>query len=313
MVDAVKVLTAKKEAVYGTDSAPTLAANAILTRNFRASPLITDRLDRNLDRGSFGTLPGAATNKRQELSYEVEMAGSGDAGVAPAWMELLEACGMAAPVLTPATSAIQRMAAANAPQSSLTQYHWIGDQRRKGIGSRGTFTIDLTAGAYAFFGLNYTGMVPKVTPRDVNAPGAATLTRWIDPVEVNSDNTLLMLDGFAVITQQLTLNAGVGINLRNLIGARYVNRGDHAITGRLVVEAPSMAAKDYLAALDDSSVVELDVTHGVDAGNTIELAAAQTQITAINETEVDRKLMWEMDLQINITAAGQDDLVITAT
>lgn len=312
MVDSVKVLSAKKEAVYGTDAAPTLAANAILTRNFKASPLITDPLDRNLDRGSFGSMPTKATNKRQEISYEVELAGSGDAGTAPAWMELLEACGMAPPVLVADTSAAQAMAAANTLQGSLTQYHWLGDQRRKGLGSRGTFTIDFTAGAYAFFGFNFTGMVPDVAPRDVNVPGAADISRWIDPVEVNSDNTLLMLDGFAVITRSLQLNAGVGITMRNLIGSRYVNRGDHAITGRLVVEAPSMAAKDYLAALDNSSIMELDLTHGVDAGNIVELACAHTQITAINETEEDRKLMWEMDLRINI-GAGQDDLVITAT
>lgn len=93
------------------------------------------------------------------------------------------------------------MAAANVPQSSLTQYHWMGDQRRKGLGSRGTFTMDFTAGAYPFIGLNYTCLVPAANPRDVNAPGAATIDRWIDPLEVNTDNTLLMLDGFAVITR----------------------------------------------------------------------------------------------------------------
>ena len=97
MTEAVKVLTAKKETVYGTDAAPTLAANAVVTRNFRASPLITDPLERNLDRGSFGATPIVATNRRQELSYELEIAGSGTAGTAPAWMEFLEACGMAPP------------------------------------------------------------------------------------------------------------------------------------------------------------------------------------------------------------------------
>lgn len=312
MVDAVKVLAAKKEATYGVDSAPTLATNAVATRNFKASPLITDPLDRNLDRGSFGSLPTLATNKRQEVSYEVEVAGAGDAGTAPAWMELLEACGMAAPALVADTSATQRMAAANVPQSSITQHHWMGDQLRKGLGGRGTFTMDFTAGAYPFIGLNYTLLVPTAAPRSVAVPGAANFDRWIAPVEVNSDNTLLTLDGFAVITRSLQINSGIGINLRNLIGARYVNRGDHAITGRLVVEAPSMAAKDYLAALDNSSIMNLSLTHGVDDGNTVGVACAQTQITAINETEEDRKLMWEMDIRMNISA-GQDDLVITAT
>lgn len=312
MVDAVKVLAVKKEVTYGTDAAPTLAANAVVTRNFRASPLITDPLDRNLDRGSYGSTAILATNERQEVSYELEVAGSGDPGVAAPFMEFLEGCGMAAPALVADTSATQRMAAANVPQSSLTQHHWMGDQKRIGVGGRGTFTMDFTAGAYPFIGLNYTLLVPKVDPRSVGAPVGANFDRWLAPVEVNSDNTLLELGGFALIARSFTLNAGVGINLRNLIGSRYVNRGDHGITGRLVVEAPSMAAKDFLASLSNSSIEPLGLTHGVEAGNTIGVSCAQTQITAINETEEDRKLMWEMDIRMNILA-GQDDLVITAT
>lgn len=314
MVDAVKVLTVKKEATYAADAAPTLAANAVVTKEFSATPLVTDQLDRNLDRGHFGFTPTASTNKRQEISYQLEVAGSGDPGVAPAWMEFLEGCGMAAPVLLPDTSATQRMSPANVPQSSLTQYHWIGDQRRKGLGSRGSFTMDFTAGAYPFIGLTYTLLVPKVSPRDVNDPGVANFDRWLAPVEVNSDNTLLMLDSFACITQQFTLNAGVGITLRNLIGARYVNRGDHGITARLVVEAPSMAVKDYLASLDDSSIIPFVLTHGVDPGNIVEVSCANAQITAISESydATARKLMWNIDLRFN-TDAGQDDLVITAS
>lgn len=311
MTEAVKVLTAKKETVYGTDAAPTLAANAVVTRNFRASPLITDPLERNLDRGSFGATPIVATNRRQELSYELEIAGSGTAGTAPAWMEFLEACGMAPPALVAGTSATQAMAAAGTTPSSLTQYHWIGDQRRKGLGSRGTFSMDFTAGAYPFLAMNYTCLVPSVSPRDVNAAGEATLTRWKAPIEVNTDNSLLMLDSYAVITRSLRIDAGVGITMRNLIGARYVNRGDHGVTGRLVVEAPSMAAKDYLGALSQGSIIPLALTHGVTAGNIVEVACAHTQITAINETEEDRKLMWEMDIRMNISA-GRDDLVIVA-
>jgi hypothetical protein len=311
MVDAVKVLTSKKETVYGTDAAPTLAANAILTRNFSATPVEVDALQRNLDSGSFGATPQASTNERQSIRFETEMAGSGAAGTAPPWMELLEGCGMAAPVLVATTSATQQFAAASAAQSSLTHYHWMGNQRRKALGSRGTFGINWTAGAYPFLNFAYVGMLPAATPFDVNAPGAATLTRWKDPVECNLENTLIELDGYACITRSLELNANLDAKVRALIGARYVNRGDHGITGRLSIEAPSVATKNFLQTLRSSAIVDLSGTHGLVAGNIIEIGCAHTQVTAITEREEDKKLMWDLDLLLTV-GPGQEDLIIVA-
>lgn len=312
MVDMVKVIAAKKEVTYGTDSAPTLAANAALVRNFQTKPVATDRLERNLERGSYGASPSAPSNERMEISYELECAGSGAAGTAPAWMEFLEGCGMAAPVLVATTSAEQKFAAAAALKSSLTQHHWIADQRRKMVGSRGSFTFDMTAGAYPFFGFTFTGLIPTATPFDTNAPAAPDFTRWKDPVEVNTNNTLLTLDGFAVVTRSLTINSNISIAMRNLIGSRYVRRGNHAAGGRLSVEAPALATKDYLARLRSGAVVVLEATHGTVAGNIVEIEAPQTQIIDISERDEDGVLMWDMDLLFTINS-GTDDLVFRAT
>ncbi len=312
MVDAVKVLIAKKEVTYGTDVVPTLLANAILTRNFQSTPLEGDRLERNLDRGTYGATPSVLTNKRQSMSFEVDIAGSGTAGTAPPWMELLEACGMAAPVLVAVTSATQVPALPNSAASSLSVHHWKGDQLRKGVGARGTFSIDFTAGAYPFIICNLTALIPAITPRSVSSPGAATLTQWREPVEVGSGNTAILLDGYAVLMRSFRLDANVQAAVRNLVGSRYINRGPHSFTGQLVVEAPSMAAKDYLATLDASSRVALSITHGLVAGNIITVSTPKLQITAISESEEDGKLMWTMAVTATIDA-GADDLTIVAT
>lgn len=311
MVDMVKVLVAKKEAVYGTDVAPTVGANAIITRNFSSKAVEVDRLNRNLDSGSFGATPDAPSNERQTLAYEVEMAGSGAAGTAPAWMELLEACGMVAPTLTEDTDAVQRFAAASAAKSSLTQHHWIGDQRRKAVGCRGNFSINWTANAYPFIQFNFIGMIPEATPFDVNVPGAADISRWIEPFEVNKANSLLTLDGFACITRSLQIDANIDLTMRSLIGSRYVHLGNHRATGRLSVEAPSIATKDYLDALRKGDRIALAAANGTVAGNIVELGCEKTQILDITDREENGKLMWDMDLLLTVNA-GQDDLIITA-
>jgi hypothetical protein len=311
MTDAVKVLMAKKEVTYATDSAPTLAANAILTSGFSAKPIEGDRLDRNLDARTYGATAALVTNERQTTSFQVEMAGSGAAGTAPAWMELLEACGMAPAVITAATKAEQRFALPTATPGSLTQHHWIGDQLRKSVGNRGNFSLNMTAGQYPRFSLNYIGLIPAATPFSVSTPGAATLTRWKDPLEVNNVNTALTLDGFAAVMRSLQIDANVPLVMRNLVGARYIRRGNHAASARLRIEAPSIATKDYITTLRTNARVPLLATHGVAAGTITEISAPKAQLLAIDETEEDGVQMWDLDLLLTIDA-GQDDLILTA-
>ena len=310
MTDFVKVLAAKKEVTYGTDAAPTLAANAIVTRNFSAKPVETDTLERNLDNREFGAQPIAPTNERQTVSYQVELAGGGAVAAVPAWMELLEGCGFAPPVVTAAAKVEQRMQRASNAMSSLTQDHWIGDQKRKMVGARGTGTLDFTAGAYPFLGLSFTGLIPAAAPFGVSVPGAANVARWQEPLEVGLANTSILLDAFAAPVRSLTIDLGVGINVRNLVGARYVNRGNHQITGQLVIEAPSGADKDYLTRRRQGTPVPLALTHGVAAGRVVQLDAPRVQIVDITESEEDSKLMWTMPLRF-VVQAGADDLVIT--
>jgi hypothetical protein len=99
-----KVILGKKEGVYGPPMPrATTAANAAVTRNFSAKPIETDRIERNIDTPTRGRSRTAPSNRRSSLRFELELAGSGAVDTVPAWMEYLEACGMAAPVVTAAT------------------------------------------------------------------------------------------------------------------------------------------------------------------------------------------------------------------
>lgn len=311
MVDMIKVLLAKKEVTYGVDSLPTAALNAVLTRNFSSKPVEVDRITRNLDAKTYGATPDAPSNERQTVSYEVELAGSGAAGTAPAWMELLEGAGMAAPALTATIKADQKMGLPSVAPSSLTQHHYIGNQLRKMTGSRGSFAIDITAGQFPFLSLNYTGIIPAAAPFSVAVPAATVLTKWKEPVEVNTANTLILLDGYAAFVRYLKIDANVQTNIRSLVGSRYINRGQHSIAIEMMIEAPSLAAKDYYLELRAGSLMPLAVTHGLVAGNIIEIACANVEITGISDSEEDNKLMFSISA-IAAISAGQDDILITS-
>lgn len=313
MVATTKVIFRKKEATYATDAAPTGAANAAITRNFTAKPVVTDRLARNRDSNVRGRTKDAPSNVRATFGYELEAAGSGTPGTAPAWMEDLEACGMAAPVLTAGASAVQRFAPIGAALSSLTAYHFHGNQRRINIGARGTFSFDFTAGAEPVFKLDFTGLLPATADFGISdaAPGAITLDQWKDPVEVNDDNTDFTLGGYAAVLRAFTGDVGAEVKLRSLVGARYVNRGNHAITGRIVCEAPTIGAKNYFRTLKAGDEIPVQLIHGTVAGNIVQLDGAHLQITEIDLQEEDDTLMLSIAYGLNV-GTTPDDLVITA-
>ena len=312
MVDSYSAVAMKKETTYGTDSTPSLTTNAILTRNFKDTPLKIDMLGRDLDLPQRGATRGVPTNKRAMFGFEVELAGSGAAGTAPRWMELLEYCGFAPPVIVASTKAEQKMAAVSAALSSATAYRWRSSERRKSVGVRGDLTgINLAAGAFPFLSFDFTGLVPGTTPFDSSAPGTTDFSAWKDPIEVSTANTSVTLDGYAAVMKSLELSANAEVKLRNLVGANYIQRGNHALKGKMLIEAPAQAAKDYLNTLSSGSVIALAVTHGVGAGKVVKIDAANVQIMDIAESEEDEILMWSLDLQLNINA-GQDDILITA-
>lgn len=312
MVDSYALMAAKKETVYNTDIVPTLAANAILTRNLKWTPAEVDMLERELDLASRGATAGVPTNKRQPFSFECELQGAGAAGTAPRWMELLEACGMAAPTVTASVKAEQKFALPGVALSSISGYNWIGNQLRKATGARGDFGFDFTAGRFPFLNFDFMGLVPSATPRSVATPGAATLTAWPDPLEVNTTNTSFTLDGFAAILKSFKGSANADIKLRNLVGANYVQRGNHKMRVTIECEAPSYATKDYFATLTAGTRIVVQLIHGTAAGLIVQVDSANLQINKITESNEDDILMYSIEATLVTTSAGADDLLFTA-
>src|SRR6478609_9020449 len=87
------LLLAKIQTAAGTDPVPTGAANAILLRNVTATPLSAEFVERALLRPYMGNSGQIATTQYAQIEGEVELAGSGTGGKAPAWGPLLRACG----------------------------------------------------------------------------------------------------------------------------------------------------------------------------------------------------------------------------
>jgi hypothetical protein len=76
-----RLILAKIESTYGTDSTPG-GTEAILVRNLEITPLQADVVTRDLIRPYLGNFEQILANQRVEITFEVELAGSGAAGTA---------------------------------------------------------------------------------------------------------------------------------------------------------------------------------------------------------------------------------------
>ncbi|KKC27442.1 hypothetical protein [Sphingomonas sp. SRS2] len=305
-----KCILGKKESVYATDPTPTAADNAVLTRNFASKAIELDVVERGLDLPHAGSTRGLHGNERKRNTFEIEIAGSGDVDTAPAWMEFLECCGMTAPDITPDTKVEQKMLAAGASVSSLAMYDWYNNQKRVGVGGRGTFGWDFTAGAVPFWSFDFQFLLPAANAIVQNSFSAPTLTRWAEPVLVNTANTDFTVDGHALTLRSFSGAANASVEVRNLVGGNYVKRANHAVTVRILAEAPDVSTKNYFSLLRSGAHVPVQLIHGTVAGNIVQFDSTHLEIVSIDINEEGEVPMIEINGKLNISV-GQDDILIT--
>ena len=132
-----RLILAEIESTYGTDPSPT-GAEAILVRNLEITPLQSETVSRNLVRPYLGQSEQLLAQTRVEITFEVELAGSGTAGTAPAYGPVLRSCGLSETIV--ATTSVTY-----APESSgfesTTIYFFNDGIRHKLTGCRGTLSM----------------------------------------------------------------------------------------------------------------------------------------------------------------------------
>jgi hypothetical protein len=94
-----RALLAKIESVYGQDPTPTATLDALLMSNLNVSPMEMTLVQRNNIKTYLGNNPQVLAAIYAKVSFDIEVAGSGTAGTAPAYDELFRACGLSATTL----------------------------------------------------------------------------------------------------------------------------------------------------------------------------------------------------------------------
>jgi len=304
-----KVILFKTESTPGTDSVPTAAANAILTRNFRISPLMAEGEDRDFDINYVGNKGFIVAGKTLKFSFDVEMAGSGAAGTAPGYGPLLKACATAE-TINGGVSAVYTPLAPGA-ETPGTLYFFMGGRRHRATYCLGNVKASLQRGKIGLFSFDMTGIY--VAPDDLALP-TPTLTAYQKPVAFTNQNTTpFTLDGFAGKFSALTLDSGNVYPYRNLVGSESMRFVDRNSKASVKLEDELVATKDWWTKLASGALVALSATHGITAGNIVMIAAPNAQLDPRDPgiDQDDNISMLSMSLLLTPSSAGNDEWSIT--
>ncbi|MDQ5910079.1 MAG: hypothetical protein QG599_2174 [Pseudomonadota bacterium] len=302
-----KILLAKIETTYGTDPTPSGAANAILTSDLTIQLMQGQTVQRNTDREVLGNELTYHVAPYTMLSFGVELAGSGDAGTAPAFGPLLQACGFAE-TLTASTDAVY--VPVSSGFKSLTLYYHQDGLLHKVTGAMGTVTFSLSPGGIPKMNFTFTGL--RNAPTDTALP-TPTLTEFQTPIPVTDSATpTFSLHSYSATMGGFNINLANEVVYRNVVGNEAVHIVDRAPSGDVSIEETALATKNFHTICAAHTTGALQMVHGTVAGNIVTLDAPVVQLLQPTYADSNGILMLNMNLAL-IPDAGNDELTLTFT
>lgn len=275
--DAIALLAKIGSGNYPTDPTPTGEANAILAKNCTIEPLLGTDIPRGLLRSFRGHQGIILAGHYAKITFDVEVAGSGTAGTAPAWGVLHRMCGLAETVVeveeTP-TEVTYTKISTGYEWGSL--YYFLDGVRHILLGARGKLTMpELSALTLPHWRYEMWGLLGTITDQ---AMPTADLDDFVDPVPLGDGNTTLSLHGVSLPAERFAIDFGNQVEPRFLLNDSSIRIIDHQVTGQAVLQADSIATKDWFGIAKAHTTGALGFAHGTVAGNIVEIDAATVQI-----------------------------------
>lgn len=303
-----KALLAKIETTYGTDAAPTGAANAILAMNVNLTPMDGEDVKRDIERPQFGADPMIPAALRSQISFDVEAVGSGTLGTAPGWGPLIRACAVAQ-VLT-ATTKVEYTPVTDNPESASIYFNIDGTQHVL-LGSRGTFQFKLGAQGIPMLSFTFTGLF--TLPTAVAKP-TVDYSAFQAPQIASAANTpLFTVGGTALVLRDFTMDAGIDVQARMLIGQETIRIVDRAESISAAVEAVALATYNPFTTAQNQTPQAIALQHGTVVGRKFRLdVAAAQQMRLSGYAENQNIVEWPLSF-VPLPTAGNDQWKITLT
>lgn len=298
-----RAVWAELEASYGV--AETLvAADAVQTKSdIEIMPLEGGTVDRDLARPSFGADLQIHVGVHTKIRFKVELVGSGTLGTAPAYADLLLACGMEETVV--ASTSVEYTPDTNSTNSVTIGFNLDG-QLHTLVGAKGNVKFMLDSQQIPYMEFEFTGL--WVNPASAAALATTGYTAYQVPRPVTyAHSAVASLHAQNFVWRKFELDVGNQVEHFDNPGEEFVDITDRnskgTFTGLLVAYSTfnpfTIAKADTLGALT--------VTHGTVDATKVHIVAPAVQLVQPKIGDDRQRATLETGLSFTPTASNDDE------
>lgn len=306
-----QLLLHKKEVTYGVDPGP-LAVDTLMAEAVRHTLRGTD-VGTDPSKPGVGATESFTYGEHVELTFEIPLAGSGEAGVAPKWGRLLKACGFVETVVAETSVTYGLMSDPSVSDSG--SFVWRDARRLHAIrGARGRAGLKISAGMRPMLTFAFRGLYVPVAPGAALVAGDADFTDWTVARPVAQGRTTFSFGGVAMPLRELTAEPGDNVRFVDLPHQENVQLlGERAFTGKLKATTPPIGTYNPETAWISREHQEFTFVHETAAGSVVTVSG-QGQVGEPSFSRDAGEDVFEQSLKlIGSDLAASDDLVIVVT
>lgn len=307
------VLLAKVESSYGTDSTPT-GSEAMLCSRPQFTNLEAQNVPRDVELGYLGAKEHLVGSMFRSITFDVELVGSGTAGTAPAWGDLLLACGWAE-TETASTRVDYTLVSSAFPSVSI---YWYEDGLLyKLLGARGNVEFVLSSGNIPVMRFSFKGLYSAATATSNATPShAAFQTGQV----VNEQNTGDLSFGGTHSTSGAPAisgataypSRGIQFALNNtvehvpLLGGESIELTQREPSCSFSLELTAAQKVTVETAVTAGTLTSIGLVHGTEAGKKVLLWLPYVQRINLRSEDLAGKVMAGMEGRV-VPSAGNDE------
>ncbi len=302
-------ILAKAESSYGSDPTPTGSANYVQVIDLNIEPIVSDEVSRDLIRPYMGNYEVIPANTRVNVTFDVEMAGSGSAGTAPKYGAILKACGLSETITGGNTVTY---APVSTPSDSVTLFVNYDGIRHKVTGARGTFSLNCEVNNIPRISFSLTGIFNA--PTDTALPTVTVSNQASPLIFKNGSTSNFAIFGFAAALQSWNLDFNNEVIYRELVGGtKEVLITDRRPSGTVVIENPALSAHNFFTDYTGTSTGTNTWLHGTTAGNKVTVSCPQTDLGQPTYEESDGITMLNLPFMATPTASANNEFSLVYT
>mgnify|MGYP003324779447 FL=1 len=302
-------ILAKAESSYGSNPTPTGSANYVQVIDLNIEPVVSDEVSRDLIRPYMGNYEVIPANTRVNVTFDVEMSGSGSAGTAPKYGPILKACGLSENISGGNTVTY---APVSTPSDSVTLFVNYDGIRHTVTGARGTFSINCEVNNIPRISFSLTGIFNA--PTDTALPTVTVSNQASPLIFKNGSTSNFSIVGFAAALQSWSLDFNNEVIYRELVGGtKEVLITDRRPSGTVVIENPALSAHNFFTDYTGTSTGTNTWLHGTAAGNKVTVSCPQTDLGQPTYEDSDGITMLSLPFMATPTASANNEFSLVYT